>query len=70
MGLELHPYNHGFEWKPVRGPFRRITQAQADSFNQRGFFVLENGLDSEMVARAIEAIAPWEAKVEASLRGW
>ena len=68
MGTELHPYNHGFEWTPVRGPFRRITQAQADSFNRRGFFVLEDALDSEMVARAIEAIRPWEAKVEAALR--
>src|SRR5262245_38203126 len=67
MSLELHPYNHRFEWTPVRGPFRRITQAQADAFNQRGFFVLEDALDSEMVARAIEAIRPWEARVEASL---
>jgi len=65
---ELHPLNRGFEWKPARGPFRRITEEQADSFNRRGFFVLENALDADIVARAIEAIDPWEAKVEDALR--
>src|SRR5208282_2000115 len=65
---ELHPRNRGFEWTPVRGPFRRITQAQADSFNQRGFFVLEDALDRGTVARAIAAIDPLEVKVEESLR--
>jgi len=65
---ELHPRNRGFEWTPVRGPFRRITQAQADSFNQRGFLVLEDALDRGTVARAIAAIDPWEIKVEESLR--
>jgi len=68
MSFELHPFNKSFEWTPVRGPFRRITQAQSDSFNQRGFFVMENALDAETVARAVEAIAPWEAKVEETLR--
>ena len=65
---ELHPFNKSFQWTPVRGPFRRVTQAQADSFNQRGFFVLEDALDAETVARAVDAIAPWEAKVEETLR--
>jgi phytanoyl-CoA hydroxylase len=65
---ELHPLNHGFSWTPARGPFRRITDEQARSFNERGFFVMENALDSATVARAIAEIAPFEAKVEAMLR--
>jgi ectoine hydroxylase-related dioxygenase (phytanoyl-CoA dioxygenase family) len=65
---ELHPRNRGFCWTPVRGPFRRITDVQARSFNERGFFVLENALDAATVARAIAEIAPFEEKVEAMLR--
>ena len=41
----LHPLNHGFSWTPARGPFRLITDEQARSFNERGFFVLENAID-------------------------
>jgi hypothetical protein len=41
---ELHPRNRGFSWTPVRGPFRRVTGEQARSFNERGFFVMENAL--------------------------
>lgn len=65
---ELHPLNRGFTWKPVRGPFRRITGEQARSFNERGFFVMEGALDAATVARAIEEIAPFEAQVEAALQ--
>jgi ectoine hydroxylase-related dioxygenase (phytanoyl-CoA dioxygenase family) len=64
---ELHPLNRDFRWTPVRGPFSRITNEQADSFNRRGFFVLEDALDPAYVARAIAEIDPWEARVERAL---
>jgi len=65
---ELDARNRGFTWKPVTGPFRLLTDEQARSFNQRGFFVLENALAPETIARTIEAIDPYEAKVEQLLR--
>jgi phytanoyl-CoA hydroxylase len=65
---ELHPLNRGFRWTPARGPFRHITAEQARSFNERGFFVMEDALDAQTVARAIETIDPFEAQVEAMLR--
>ncbi len=65
---ELHPLNRGFEWQPVRGPFKLITDAQAESYNTRGYFVLERALDAGTVARAIDAIDPYEARVEQYLR--
>jgi ectoine hydroxylase-related dioxygenase (phytanoyl-CoA dioxygenase family) len=65
---ELHPLNRGFQWTPVSGPFRRITAEQTQSFNQRGFFVMENALDAETVARTISEIDPFEAKVETVLK--
>ena len=52
----------------MRGPFRRITDTQAESFNRRGFFVLDDALDAATVASAVQAIAPWEARIEESLR--
>lgn len=65
----LHPLNHGFRWRPARGPFRLVTEEQAHSFNERGFFILEDAIDRETVARVVEAIDPSEAKLEELLRG-
>ncbi len=64
----LHPLNRGFEWKPIVGPFRRITAEQARSFNENGFFVLEDAIERETVARVIAEIDPREAKVEQFVR--
>lgn len=65
----LHPLNHGFSWRPARGPFRLVTEEQARSFNERGFFILEDAIDRDTVARVVEAIDPFEAKLEELLRG-
>ena len=64
----LHPRNRGFEWTPAEGPFRRITPEQARSFNERGFFLLEDALDRDTVARVTAAIDPFEAQGEEALR--
>ena len=64
----LHPLNHGFTWTPVRPPFRLITEEQARSFNERGFFVLENAIDPAVIVRVRDAIDPFEAKAEEFLR--
>ena len=64
----LHPLNHGFTWTPARGPFLLISDEQARSFNERGFFVLENAIDPATVVRVRDAIDPFEAKAEEFLR--
>jgi phytanoyl-CoA hydroxylase len=66
--VALHPLNSGFTWTPVRGPFRLISDAQARSFNERGFFVLENAIDHASLERVRNAIDPFEAKTEEFLR--
>jgi len=66
--MDLHPLNRGFEWKPVVGPFRRISDEQARSFNEQGFFVLEDAIDRDTIARVIAEIDPREAKVEEFVR--
>jgi ectoine hydroxylase-related dioxygenase (phytanoyl-CoA dioxygenase family) len=64
----LHPLNHGFAWTPVRGPFRLISDEQARSFNECGFFVLENAIDSATIEQLRDAIDPFEAQTEEFLR--
>lgn len=67
-GATLHPLNHGFEWKPVVGPFRRVTAEQARSFNEKGFFALEDAIDRETIERMIAEIDPREARMEEFVR--
>ena len=66
--VALHPLNRGFEWTPLRRPFRRITEQQARSFNEKGFFALEDAIDRHTVARVIAEIDPHEAEMEAFVR--
>jgi phytanoyl-CoA hydroxylase len=64
----LHPLNQEFSWTPVRGPFRLISNEQARSFNERGFFVLADAIDAPTIERVVDAIEPFEAKTEELLR--
>ncbi len=67
-GATLHPLNHGFEWRLVVGPFRRVTAEQARSFNEKGFFTLEDAIDRATIARVIAEIDPREARMEEFVR--
>lgn len=53
---------------PVRGPFRRITAEQARSYNELGFFLFEDAIDAATVDRVRDAIDPFEARIEETLR--
>jgi ectoine hydroxylase-related dioxygenase (phytanoyl-CoA dioxygenase family) len=64
----LHPLNGGFQWKRARGPLRRISEANARSFNELGFFVLEHALDPKAIARIAAEIDPFEEQTEEFLR--
>ena len=64
----LHPLNESFSWQDPTLPRRRLSQDQARQFRDDGFFLFEGGFDAAQVARAIEEIDPFEAKVEAHLR--
>ena len=64
----LHPCNQGFQWKRIRGPFRIVTEEQARSYNERGFFLLADVLNRDSVAEITAAIDPLESKGEEFLR--
>ena len=46
---KLHELNRDFRWDPTRGPFRIVTPEQAQSYDERGFFVLEDVFDPETI---------------------
>ncbi len=64
----LHPLNRRFLWTQVRGPLRLVSNGQARSFNERGFFVLEDAIDGGAIEQLRDAIDPFEAQTEEFLR--
>ena len=64
----LHELNRGFIWEPTRRPLRRVSEAQARDYDDRGFFVLEDAFTPEEMERAKAEIAPFEGQTEAFLR--
>ena len=56
--LERHPWNRSFTWQSRRAPLRRVTDAQARQYDERGFFVLEDAFDRDTVRRVLDAIDP------------
>ena len=66
---EPHPWSrHAFEWVPARPPFRRITREQAEAWNERGCFVLEDAFDAATLAELLADFDPIEEKVTSFLR--
>jgi ectoine hydroxylase-related dioxygenase (phytanoyl-CoA dioxygenase family) len=65
--LRLHPQNTGFSWEPYVGPFRLVTQDQADAYNRDGYFLLEGAIDAATLDDVIAAIDVFDAETEAFL---
>jgi ectoine hydroxylase-related dioxygenase (phytanoyl-CoA dioxygenase family) len=61
--------NGSFEWIDHRGPFRILTEEQARSYDENGFFVLPGALSGSEVNALIAAIDPFEREAEEALRG-
>ena len=61
--------NGSFEWLDHRGPFRILTEAQARSYDENGFFVLPDALTPSEVDALTAAIDPFEREAEEALRG-
>ena len=67
-GFKRHPWNRSFEWKIPSGPYRALTQEQADQFDRDGFVVLPDVFDAETVAAATAELDRFEAKMDAFLK--
>ena len=65
---ELHPWSRGFEWPAARPPLRRLAREQAESWNERGGFVLEDAFDPATLRELLADFDPIEARVTGFLR--
>jgi len=66
--LTPHPWNHDFHWSAPRGPFRRLTDAQAAQFDELGFVVLEDLFDKELITEVRDELDAYETRLEELLR--
>jgi ectoine hydroxylase-related dioxygenase (phytanoyl-CoA dioxygenase family) len=64
----LHPLNQGFTWSDHAGPFRVVSEAQAEAYDRDGFFVLVDALTPEQVQAMVAEIDPVEEELEAMIR--
>ena len=68
MQLQRHIRNTDFTWRDVVGPFRLVTEAQAQQWNSAGFFLLQQVIPQATLDALMGAIDPLEAKTNAFLR--
>jgi ectoine hydroxylase-related dioxygenase (phytanoyl-CoA dioxygenase family) len=66
--LTRHPWNVDFHWEPLRGPFRRLTDAQATQFDEQGFVVVEDAVPPDDLPALVAEIDGFEAELETFLR--
>ncbi|MBW2446937.1 MAG: phytanoyl-CoA dioxygenase family protein [Deltaproteobacteria bacterium] len=59
-----HELNQGFDWKNREGPFRLISDEQAQQYNESGFLVFEDVFDADTIERLTEELDPIEQKLE------
>jgi len=63
-----HPWNREFHWESHRGPFRRLTDAQAAQFDELGFVVVDDAIPSAHLERVVSEIDGFETELEGFLR--
>jgi ectoine hydroxylase-related dioxygenase (phytanoyl-CoA dioxygenase family) len=63
-----HPLNDGFAWVARRPPFRAVSPAQAQDYDELGYFVMEDAFDPATVAEVVAEIDPIEREFEELLR--
>ena len=66
--MRRHELNTHFDWKPTRGPYRILSEAQARQYDEQGYFLLEGVFTPQELADVRAAIDPLEEAYEALLR--
>jgi hypothetical protein len=65
MAIELHPRNQGFDWTRAQaGP---LSQAQLDSWNERGFFLYPDAFDRAEIDALVAELDPLDDETNAFL---
>ena len=68
MKLEIHPENKDFSWSIPEGPYKFLSNKQAQQFNKDGYLIINDAFDINLIKRVISLIDPFELNVTESLR--
>jgi ectoine hydroxylase-related dioxygenase (phytanoyl-CoA dioxygenase family) len=66
--MPVHPWNKEFAWQTPPEPYRRITAAQAQQWDEAGYFLLEDAIDLDTLASVAATIDPFEEQFTEWLR--
>jgi phytanoyl-CoA hydroxylase len=67
LGLTRHPWSTEFTWEDTTGPFRRISDAEAEAYNRDGFFILRGVFSSSEIDRVRQATDELERETDSAL---
>ena len=70
MNPEIHPDNKDFSWSVPKGPYQYLSEEQVEQYDKKGFLVLEDAFDAELMSQIYSLIDPFEEKVTEVLRGF
>ena len=70
MNPEIHPDNKGFSWSVPQGPYQYLSEEQVKQYDEKGYLVVENAFDTELMSEVCNLIDPFEEKVTEVLRGF
>ena len=70
MNPEIHPDNKDFSWSVPKGPYQYLSEEQVEQYDKKGFLVLEDAFDAELMSQIYGLIDPFEEKVTEVLRGF
>ena len=68
MKLEIHPENKDFSWSIPEGPYKFLSNKQAQQFNKDGYFIINDAFDVKLIKKVISLIDPFEFNVTESLK--
>ena len=66
--MENHALNKDFVWQDHTGPFRVISEDQAQAYDRDGYFRMEDAFDSALIEGLLAEHDPLEAQFEKFLR--
>ena len=70
MNPEIHPDNKGFSWSVPKGPYQYLSEEQVEQYDRKGYLVLEDAFDIELMSKISILIDPFEKKVTKILKGF
>ena len=67
MDIKQHKRNLSFEWLQADGPYRRVTNEQAQQYAQLGGFVLQDAFDKNTIKSLVDELDQFEQQANEAL---